>query len=159
MTAKFHINQDAQPKFFKAHSVPCALQTKVEEELARLEADGVIQPRQFSRWAAPIVPVVKQDGSIRICGDYKVTINSVAKTDSYPIPRIEDLFASLSGGKTFSKMDLAITYQQIVLDEESIEYTTINTYNSLYQYTRLPFGVASASAIFQRAIENIFTRY
>ena len=155
MTAKFHINQDAQPKFFKARPVPYALRTKVEEELARLEANGVIQPRQFSRWAAPIVPVVKQDGSIRICGDYKVTINSVAKTDSYPIPRIEDLFASLSGGKTFSKMDLASAYQQIVLDEESREYTTVNTHKGLYQYTRLPFGVASAPAIFQRAIENI----
>ena len=69
MTAKFHINQDAQPKFFKARPVPYALRTKVEKELARLEADGVIQPVQFSRWAAPIVPVVKQDGSIRICGD------------------------------------------------------------------------------------------
>ena len=69
MTAKFHINQDAQPKFFKAQPVPYALQTKVEKELARLETDGVIQPVQFSRWAAPIVPVVKQDGSIRICSE------------------------------------------------------------------------------------------
>ena len=70
MTAKFHINQDAQPKFFKARPVPYALQAKVEKELARLETDGVIQPVQFSQWTASIVPVVKQDGSIRICGDY-----------------------------------------------------------------------------------------
>ena len=52
-------------------------------------------------------------------------------------------------------MDLASTYQQIVLDEESREYKTINTHKGLNQYTRLPFGVASAPVIFQRAIENI----
>ena len=155
MTAKFHINQEAQPKFFKARPVPYALRARVEKELARLEAEGIIQPVQFSHWAAPIVPVVKQDGAIRICGDYKVTVNLAAKTDSYPIPRIEDLFASLSGGKSFSKVDLASAYQQIVLDEASREYTTINTHKGLFQYIRLPFGVASAPAIFQRTIENI----
>ena len=106
----------------------------MEKKLARLETDGVIQPVQFSRWASPIVPAVKQDGSIRICGDYKVTINLAAKTDSYPIPRIENLFASLSGGKSFSKMDLASAYQQIVLDEESREYITINTHKGLFRY-------------------------
>ena len=58
-------------------------------------------------------------------------------------------------GRPFSKVDLASAYQQIVLDEESREYTTINTHKGLYQYTRLPFGVASAPAIFQRTIENI----
>ena len=135
--------------------MPYALRAKVEAELARLERDGVIQPVQFSHWAAPILPVVKQDGSIQICGDYKVTTNRVAKTDSYPIPKIEDLFTSLSNGKSLSKVDLASAYQQTVLDEESREYTTINTHKGLYQCTHLPFGVASAPAIFQRTIENI----
>ena len=131
----------------------------MEKELARLEADGIIQLVQFSWWAAPIVLVIKQDGSIRICGDYKVTVNLAAKTDSYPIPRIEDLFASLSGGKNFSKVDLVSAYQQIVLDEESREYTTINTPKGLYQYTRLPFGVESAPAIFQRTFYKVLNMY
>ena len=83
-TSRFHIQADVQPKFFKARPVPYALQQKVEAELNRLEASGVIKPIQFSQWAAPIVPVVKQDGTIRVCGDYKVTVNKVAKTDTYP---------------------------------------------------------------------------
>ena len=100
----------------------------------------MVSSSQYNIHAGPIVPVVKQDGWI--CDDYKVTINLAAKTDSYPIPKIKDLFASLSGGKSFSKMDLASVYQQIVIDEESREYTTINTHKSLFRYTRLPFGVA-----------------
>ena len=121
----------------------------------RLEKDGVIEPIQFSDWAAPIVPILKQDGSVRVCGDYKLTVNQAAKTDTYPLPRIEDHFASLLGGKIFSKLDLAHAYNQIPLDEGSTACVTINTHKGLYRYTRLPFGVSSAPSIFQRTMENL----
>ena len=110
---------------------------------------------EFADWAAPIVPVVKTDGSVRLCGDYKVTVNQVAKLDKYPIPRIDDLFSSLEGGKTFSKLDLAHVYQQIPLDNDSKKFTTINTAKGLYQYNRLPFGISSAASIFQKVMEGI----
>ena len=92
---------------------------------------------------------------MRICGDYKITVNRVAKVDNYPLPRIEDLFASLTGGKHFSKLDLAHAYQQIPLHEDSKQYVVINTHKGLYQYNRLPFGVASAPAIFQKTMEGV----
>ena len=95
----------------------------------------------MSEWAAPIVPVLKPDGSIRICGDYKITINRAAKPDMYPLPRVEDLFATLAGGKSFTKLDLAEAYQQIPLEDTSKQYVTINTHKGLYRYNRLPFGV------------------
>ena len=104
----------------------------MEAELERLENEGVIEPVQFSNWAAPIVPVVKHDGSVRICGDYKVILNQVPKLDMYPLPRIEDVFVSPSGGKTFSKLDLAHAYQQIQLGDTSKGYTTVNTHRGLY---------------------------
>ena len=67
--AKIHIERDAQPRFEKARPVPFAIRKKVEQELDRLQALGVIRPVQFSDWAAPIVPVMKPDGKVRICGD------------------------------------------------------------------------------------------
>ena len=151
--AKISVPPGTQPRFFKAHQVPYALKSKVEKELDRLQEQGIITPVQFSDWAAPIVPVIKSDGSIRLCGDYKVTINQASKLDTYPLPRVEDLFAALSGGKIFSKLDLAHAYQQIPLDENSKKYTTINTSKGLFQYERLPFGVSSAPAIFQRTMD------
>ena len=81
----------------------------MDQELERLEKAGVIKPVQFSDWAAPIVPVLKRDGSVRVCGDYKVTVNQAAKPDSYPLHRIDDLFTVLTGGKIFSKLNLADT--------------------------------------------------
>ena len=154
-TAKLQIESNAVPRFCKPRTVPYALRTKVEKELERLEKEGIIEPIKFSKWAAPIVPVLKRDGSIRICGDYKVTINRAAKPDTYPLPRIEDLFTSLNGGKTFSKLDLAHAYLQVPLEEDSKDLVAINTHKGLYRYNRLPFGVSAAPSIFQRIMEGI----
>ena len=82
-------------------------------------------------------------------------MNRAAKTDTYPLPHIEDLFASLTGGQLFTKLDFAHAYQQIPLDEDSQMITTANTHKDLYCYNRLPFGVASAPEIFQRAMEGV----
>ena len=93
---------------------------KVDEELQRLQKDGIIEPVQFADWAAPIVSVLKSDGkSVRICGDFKLTVNQASKLDRYPIPKIEDLLAKLAGGKLFTKLDMSQAYQQLLLDEES----------------------------------------
>lgn len=154
-TAKIYVDPNAQPKFLKARPVPYALKVNVEHELNRLEREGIISPVEFSEWASPIVPVVKSNGAVRICGDYKSTVNGVSKLDNYPIPKTEDLLATLGGGQKFTKLDMSQAYQQLVLDEESRKYTTINTHKGLYEYTRLPFGVSSAPGIFQRTIENL----
>ena len=154
-TAKLHVDRRAKPRFCRPRSIPHALRSRVEESLGRLEKDGIIEPVDFLEWAAPIVPVVKRDGTIRVCGDYKLTVNHAVQVDAYPLPLIEDLFASLAGGKVFSKLDLAHAYQQLRLDVESRKYVTINTHKGLFRYTRLPFGVAAAPAIFQRTMEAI----
>ncbi|CAC5392622.1 unnamed protein product [Mytilus coruscus] len=153
--ARIYVDKDATPKYFKARPVPYALKEKIEKELDRLEKGGNIEKVEFSECAAPIVPIVKPDKSVRICGDYKIAINQLFKLDNYPIPKTDDLYATLSGGQAFSKLDLSQAYQQIVLDEESRKYVTINTHKGLYQYNRLPFGVSSTPGIFQRTMENL----
>ncbi|XP_019859677.1 PREDICTED: uncharacterized protein K02A2.6-like [Amphimedon queenslandica] len=154
-TAKIYVPSDAKPRFFKPRPISYALKEKVEKELERLQQEGVIIPVTFSDWATPIVPIVKPDGSVRLCGDYKVTVNAVAKLETYPLPKIEELFTALSGGTIFSKLDLSHAYQQIMVHEDSCKYTTINTSKGLFQYQRLPFGIASAPAIFQRTMETL----
>ena len=153
--AKIYVPSDAKPRFHKARPVPYALRDKVDQELSRLENQGIIEKVQFSNWAAPIVPVVKGDGSVRICGDYKVTINQVAELDKYPLPRIEDLQTKLAGGLKYTKLDMSNAYLQMTLEESSREYLTINTHKGLYRYCRLPFGVSSAPSIWQRAMDSL----
>ena len=150
------VKPGAVPKFHKPRRVPHAIKGgAIEQELDRLENMGVLEKVRFSNWAAPIVPVVKPDGGVRICGDYKVTVNSTLEVDQHPLPNPEELFVALSGGENFTKLDLSRAYQQILLEENSREFVTINTHKGLYRPTRLPFGVSSASAIFQSKIEQV----
>ncbi len=79
--AKLSVTKDAKPKFFKPRSVPFALHERVENELDRLENNGVLEKTTYSEWAAPIVAVPKRDGRLRLCGDYKVTVNPVLDVD------------------------------------------------------------------------------
>ena len=97
--AKLSVNPEAPPKFFKPRPVPFALRDQVGRELDRLERDGVLEKTAYSEWAAPVVIVPKQDGNLRLCGDFKVTINSVMDIDQYPLPKPADIFATLSGGQ------------------------------------------------------------
>nr|XP_054769557.1 uncharacterized protein K02A2.6-like [Lytechinus pictus] len=153
--AKLKVRNDVEPKFFKPRPIPFALKDKVAEENDRLVKEGILEPVEFSDWAAPVVPVQKPDGRIMLCGDYKITINPQLEVKEYPMPRPEELFASLQGGKKFTKLDLKKTYQQVDLEEKSRQYVTINTHLGLFRYTRLPFGVSSARAIFQECMNKI----
>lgn len=124
MKATLYEDPEITPKFFRARPVSHSLKEKVDRELDRLRGEGTIEAVQFAKWAAPIVPVLKSDGSVRICGDYRVTVNQTLIRDKYPLPRIEDLFSTLTGGKTFTKFDLSQAYQQVLLEEEAKQYLT-----------------------------------
>ena len=154
-TVKLHIDCQSVPKFCKARPISFSLKKKVESELQQLEATGVISPVRFSDWAMPIVPVVKRDGSVLLCGDYKITLKRVLKSEVYPLPRIEELFTALAGGVHFTKLDLWHAYQQLVLEEEFAMLVRISTHKGLYKYNRLPFGITTAPALFQRIMESL----
>ncbi|XP_056144368.1 uncharacterized protein K02A2.6-like [Lampris incognitus] len=117
--------------------------------------DDIISPVEHSDWATPIVPVNKKDGTVRLCGDFKVTLNQALCVDKYPIPRIEDLFASLAGCQRFSKLDLSNAYLQMEVVEESRKLLTISTQKGLFCHNRFPFGIASAPALFQKAMDQV----
>ena len=143
---------NAQPK---ATSAPFALRSKVEAKLAYLQSKGIISPVKHSTWAAPIVPVIKKDGKVRKCRDYKLTINQAAPTETYSLPLIEELLITISGGRYFSKLDLQDAYLQLPLDTTSKQCMAINTHRGLFQHNRLLFGMASAPAIFQHHMETL----
>lgn len=155
--ADLKVRENATPRFHRPRQIPFALKEPVEQEFKRLETTGILKRVTHSDWAAPIVSVPKKDGRVRVCGDYKVTVNPSLDIDQYPLPKAEDLFATLANGKAFTKLDLSQAYQQMLLTEESAKFTTINTHLGLFQYTRLPFGISSAPAIFQRAMDEILS--
>ncbi|XP_063915497.1 uncharacterized protein K02A2.6-like [Zophobas morio] len=153
--AKLHLKAEAVPVFCKSRSFPINIKSKVEDELSRLVNENILTPVEYSQWASPIVPVLKKNGDIRICGDFKVAVNRNLNTERYHIPKVDNLLAHLGEGTHFSKIDLSQAYAQIELDSESRELVTINTHKGLFSYNRLPYGISSSPAIFQRIIDSL----
>ena len=155
VTAKIYVDPTTKPIFCKDRSVPYTMKPKIKQELERLERQGTIESVQYSKWATPVVPILKPDRSVRLCRDYKVTVNKVSRLDAYPLPKIEEVHNKLAGGKTFTELYLSHTYEQMVLDASSKELVMINTHRGLYRYNCLPYGVSSAPGIFQRMMGSL----
>ncbi|KAG8171902.1 hypothetical protein JTE90_015263, partial [Oedothorax gibbosus] len=153
---KLELKSDVTPKFCRARPVPFALKDRVEFEIDRLEKEGIIERVETSEWATPVVPVVKGDGSIRLCADYSITVNPSILVQQHPLPRLEEIFSSLSGGKEFSKLDFKHAYLQLKVHEDSQNLLTINTTKGLYKCKRLMYGLNAAPAIWQRYIDGLF---
>uniref|UniRef100_A0A131YJ66 RNA-directed DNA polymerase n=1 Tax=Rhipicephalus appendiculatus TaxID=34631 RepID=A0A131YJ66_RHIAP len=125
-------------------------------ELKRMEENGVIVPvSEHSDWVHPIVVITKKDGAVRVCLDPR-NLNAALKRHHYPIPRPEELFASLSGSTVFSILDAKSAFWQLTLDEASSRLCTFTTPWGRYRFLRVPFGLATAPELFQQAIEQVF---
>lgn len=157
VTANLELKENAIPKFLPPRQVPFAIKTQVEQEIMRLEQEGNWKKVKYSNWATPLVPVAKPDGSVRLCGDYKVTVNPQLNVAQHPLPNPSIMFATMGNCKVFSKIDLKTAFQQLVMDENSQEICTLNTPLGLYQPKRLPYGIASSPALWQETMDKIFT--
>ncbi|XP_036150440.1 uncharacterized protein K02A2.6-like [Monomorium pharaonis] len=152
--SKIYLKENARPIALKCRSVAYALRSLIENELKRLEKLGHLEPVEISEWATPIVPVFKSNGNIRICGDFKTTLNKFILADKYPLHTIDDIFAKLQGGNSFSELDLTHAYMQFPVDGKSSEYLTIVTHKGLFRYTKLPEGVSVAPTDVQRKMDE-----
>ena len=153
------VSPDVKPKYFRALPVPYSIKDNTEPELDRIVKLGIYKPVNSAKWAAPIIPVFKGNSSTRLCGYYSQTVNQAADYDKYPVPKTEDIFANFYGGDKFSKLNLSLTYQQILLSPDSGELLTVNTHKGLFQSTRLQFEVHSASGSFSENLKAEFLQY
>ncbi|KAK3090056.1 hypothetical protein FSP39_008860 [Pinctada imbricata] len=131
---------------------PIKLQYMRKEIQYMLEND-IIEPSN-SDWSSPCILVPKPDGTYRLCTDFR-KVNSVTKTDSYPIPRIDDCIDKIGSAKFVSKFDLLKGYWQVPLTERAREISAFATPDGLYQYQVMPFGMKNAPATFQRMIHSL----
>ena len=156
-TASLELKEDAVPKFRPFLEPQLGLKSQIEQEILRLEREGNWQKVKYSQWATPLVPVAKADGGVRLCGNYKITVNPQLKVAQHPLPNPAVMFATMGGCQVFTKIDLKNAYQQLVMDEKSQEMCTLNTPLGLYRPKRLPYGVASGPALWQETMDKIFT--
>ena len=130
---------------------------EVRAHLDELLSKGIIQQSE-SPYAAPIVVVRKKNNTIRLCCDYR-KLNSLMVRDAHPIPRVDECIDALSGAKYFSTMDLASGYHQVLMSEEDKHKTAFTTPYGLYEWNRLPQGLANAPAHFSRLMQYVMQEH
>lgn len=131
-----------------------AMQAIIDAEINRLIARGFIEPSK-SPYSFPITLAKKKNGSWRVCMDFR-QLNARSVPDAYPLPRIDTILNRLRNANYVSSLDLKDGYWQIPMDENSKKYTAFAvTGRGLYQWRVMPFGLHSAPATFQRALDSV----
>ncbi|KPJ12974.1 Transposon Ty3-G Gag-Pol polyprotein [Papilio machaon] len=149
-TISLKLKPDAKPRCLPVRRVPFALREKVNNEITRLLNNGRITEVEQSEWGTPVVPILKPDGSVRLCGDYKLTVNPCLEIDHFPLPHVDDILDTLKQGEYYCELDLKEAYLQAPLSSESKNCTTIVTEAGTFKYNYLPYGVSSGPGAFQR---------
>ncbi|XP_045500051.1 uncharacterized protein K02A2.6-like [Colias croceus] len=152
--AAFKLKEGSVPVYLKPRPVPFALKNQVEAEIDRLEKEGILEKVTYSQWGTPIVPVLKHNGKVRLCADYRATLNKNLENDNYPIPRVEEIFSKLSGGKYFCTLDINQAYLHMKTSDDTAEMQAISTCKGTYKVRRLMFGVKIAPNVWQRYMDQ-----
>jgi len=155
----YHItlHEKHQPVINPARRIPHSLKDRLQQTLERNVNSGVLKKvDQPTDWVSNLVVVEKKDGSLRLCLDPK-DLNKAIKREHYTIHTMQAIITEFVGKTVFSTLDLKDGYWQIQLDEESSQLCTFNTPFGRYRFTRMPFGIKSASEVFQKKNEEAFS--
>ena len=149
---EYHIETGhTKPIKLPPYRVPQAFQAMVRQELKEMLNQGIIEP-SVSKWAAPTVPIVKKDGTLRLCVDYR-RLNAISQTNVYPMPRIDDLIDQLGQAQFLSTLDLTKGYWQVPMGKASHHKIAFVTPSGQFQFTVMPFGLSGAPFTFQQMMD------
>ena len=160
VTYSMKVDPEITPVVSPPRRIPAAMQKKVEQELQRMQTLGVIEPvDEPTEWVSNLVATHKKEtGDVRICIDPR-NLNKALMRPHHPMRTVEEVAAQMSGAIIFSVLDAKSSFWQVKLDDASSLRTTFTTPYGRFKFLKMPFGISTASEVFQRAMEQIFAGY
>ena len=146
------------PILFKNNlEVVQGVELKIKEESEKLLKAKFIRPAKYVQWLANIVHIMKKNGKLRVCVDYK-DLNVTTSKDMYIMPIADMLVESAANNELLSFMDGFSGYNHILIAIEDIPKTAFRCPGSIGKFEGLvmPFGLKNAGATYQRATNTIF---
>ncbi|KAK2455906.1 hypothetical protein QL285_003321 [Trifolium repens] len=133
------------------------IMSKIKEEIERLLKSKFIRAARYVEWLANIVPVIKKNGTLRVCIDFR-DLNNATPKDEYAMPVAEMLVDSAAGFEFLSMLYGYSGYNQIFIAEEDVSKTAFRCPGALgtYEWVVMPFGLKNAGATYQRAMNSMF---
>ncbi len=136
--------------------IPYAKRTKLQQSLAKLQQQGIIQDVEGpTDWLHNLVIAEKKNGNMRICLDPR-PLNKVIKRERHQIPTMSDVQARLAGKAVFTVVDMKDAFWHVKLSNESARMCAFSTPWGRKCFTRMPFGLASASEVLQERNDRTF---
>ncbi|CAH1994743.1 unnamed protein product [Acanthoscelides obtectus] len=135
--------------------IPIPLEAKIENKIEELKQRDIIEPVVgSSKWVSPVVPVLKENGEVRLCIDMRRANEAIIR-ENHPLPTMDKLLPKMKNAKVFTKLDIKDAFHQLEIDPASRHITTFITSKGLFRYKRLMFGISCAPEIFQKTLERM----
>lgn len=151
----YTLKKNAKPIYCKPQKLPYELIPAADRCIDRLVEENILEKVDISEWGTPAVYIEKPDGSLRLCGNYKLTLNKQLENICYQIPTIEDIFQKMENGAYYCKLDLRDAYLHLQVDAETAKMQALSTHRGTYIVKRLYYGTKVAPNIFHRFIDQV----
>ena len=140
-------------------SVPLGMQSAYKTELDRLVREGIItEVHEHTEGIKSIVPVMKEDGSLRLCLEPK-DLNKAIEKNQWYVRTLDDILPELAQSKYFTIKDATSGFWHILLDFRSSLLNTFNTPWGKYRWLRMPFGLKVSGDVFQERLDKCLDWY
>lgn len=152
------IDNSKKPVCQPYRRIPIPIENKIETKIKELlDSDIIEEVREPSKWISPIVPILKDNGELRLCVDMR-RANTAIMRENHPLPSMEHLLPRIKKAQYFSKLDIKNAFHQIELHPDSRHITTFISSKGLYRYKRLMFGITCAPELFQKILEKMLLK-
>ena len=156
MEFKITLRPDSKPLKSRPYRSNPKLRREISRQLQQMLDENIIRP-STSQYVSPVLLVEKADGSLRFVTDFRRMNAENIVPEPATLPRIDCSLESIGSSQPtlFTTLDMLKGFWQVPIEESSKQYTAFITHDGVFEYNRMPFGLANSPACFMRLMTSV----